>query len=80
MFKIKCLSLRIGALVVGCLSIVCSSLETFGAIFVIFYTSFNREKVLDSINSELEGYFSDKEFQSYNVEGYINCNYFINSI
>lgn len=86
MFKIRvnsffvCISLRIGALIIGCLGIVSSSLETFGAVFAIFYTCFNREKVLEIIHSELEGYFPDIDFQSFNVEGYINCNYSNNLI
>lgn len=86
MFKIRlnsflvCMPLRIGAMIVGYLGIMSSLLEILSAVFAIFYASFNREKVLETIHKELDVYFPDKDFQTFNVEGYIHCNYFINLI
>lgn len=70
-----CMSLRIGAMIIGFLGIIISSLEILSAVYAVYYASFNREKVLERIHSELKGYFPDKDFQTFNVEGYIHCKY-----
>ena len=72
-----CISLRTGAMIIGFLGIIISSLEILSAVFAIYYASFNRDKLLERIHKELEGYFPDKDFQTFNVEGYIHCNYSI---